>query len=135
MDDPVLTAIVSALAGGAVAELTAGSRAAFKALVRLVRRKAAEHPDAENALLRAQQEPSDERRLAELHAMLTTAVLNDRAFAAELHRLWHEVRAGQGAGDTSQTSNTISGSVSGPVVQARDIHGGVHLGVKGITHD
>jgi len=98
MDDPVLTAIVSALAGGAVAELTAGSRAAFKALVRLVRRKVAEHPDAENALLRAQQEPSDERRLAELHAMLATAVLNDRAFAAELHRLWNEVRAGQGCG-------------------------------------
>ena len=128
MEDPVLAAVATALATGAVAEVTAGGKAAFKALVRLVRRKAAEQPATGNALAAAQREPSDDHRRAELRAALTAAALNDQAFAAELHRLWDEVRAARAADDHSRASNTISGPVRGPAVQARDIHGGVHFG-------
>ncbi|WJK38456.1 hypothetical protein O7608_18305 [Solwaraspora sp. WMMA2056] len=131
MDDPILTAVATALATGAAAEVTAGGKAAFAALVRLVRRKAAEQPATGNALDAAQREPLDGQRIAELRAALTTATLNDQVFAAELHRLWAEVRAARTADDHSRASNTISGPVRGPAVQARDIHGGVHFGPGG----
>ncbi|GAB3156777.1 hypothetical protein GCM10027290_55370 [Micromonospora sonneratiae] len=128
MDDPVLAAIATALATSAVTELTAGGKAAFNALVRLVRRKAAEQPETGNALVAAQDDPSDKHRLAELNAALAAAAQNDRTFAIELHRLWNEIRAGRPQEDHSETRNTISGPVTGQVVQARDIHGGVSFG-------
>ncbi|MFY1650701.1 hypothetical protein ACN27J_07375 [Solwaraspora sp. WMMB762] len=131
MDDPVLTAVATALATGVVAEVTAGGKAAFTALVRLVRRKATEQPATGTALAAAQRAPSDDQRIAQLSAALTAAALNDRVFAAELHRLWGEVRAARTVDDHSRASNTISGPVCGPAVQARDIHGGVHFGSGG----
>nr|MDT0662107.1 hypothetical protein [Micromonospora sp. DSM 115978] len=128
MDDPVLAAVAAALATSAVTEVTAGGKAAFNALVRLVRRKATEQPATGKALAEAQREPSNEQRLADLHVALAAASRNDQAFAAELQRLWDEVRATRTTDDHSRASNTIFGPVHGPAVQARDIHGGIRFG-------
>ncbi|MEQ4301071.1 hypothetical protein ABNF97_06715 [Plantactinospora sp. B6F1] len=87
---------------------------------------AAEQPATAKALADAQRDPTDDGQLAELRAALAAAALNDKVFATELHRLWEEVRGA--VDDRNRASNTISGPVQGPVVQAPDIHGGVRFG-------
>ncbi|MFF4874939.1 hypothetical protein [Micromonospora sp. NPDC000668] len=63
-------------------------------------------------------------RLAEL---LDRESRRDGAFEAELRARWSQVEATIAEG-TGGVANSVSGDVYGPVVQARDIHGGIHLG-------
>ena len=58
--------------------------------------------------------------VGELAAALDAAVVDDPAFAEELRTQWHAVQSG--SGDVHQS---ITGNVSGRVIQARDIQGGI----------
>ena len=58
--------------------------------------------------------------VGELAAALDAAVADDPAFAEQLRTEWRAVQAG--SGDVHQS---ITGNVSGRVVQARDIQGGI----------
>ncbi|MCG5464099.1 hypothetical protein MED01_002262 [Micromonospora sp. MED01] len=125
MDDPILAAIAVALSTRAVEGMADAGKAAFASLVRLVRRKAADHSglrtliEAEPASL-----TSDDRDVA-LRRALVDAAAQDPLFDQELRRRWEIFQQATVRADT--VTNTVSGRVAGPVVQARDIFGGVNL--------
>lgn len=62
-----------------------------------------------------------------LAVLLDREAPRDPAFGAELQARWERTDAVVTAGPDGM-ANSISGDVSGPVVQARDIHGGVSFG-------
>ena len=127
MIDPLLAAVAAAVGTKTVEGLTEGGKAAFTALVRLVRRKSEEAPVTADALDHAQAEPGDEDRVRRLAEALEQIGKKDPAFLGELRRLWSEVEAGS-RGGTGGAVDTVSGSVGGHVVQAQEIHGGIIFG-------
>lgn len=125
MDDPILAAVAAALAGKAAEAVAAGGRAAWSALVRRIREKAADNPDATRALDAAEHGAGGDA-VAELARHLHGMAVADPTFGAEVRRLWAEASAL--AADHGSVVNTNSGTVHGVVVQAGEIHGGVHFG-------
>jgi hypothetical protein len=63
---------------------------------------------------------------------LAQAAAEDPAFEAELRGLWREIMPYLNASDGGVV-NTVSGTVEGNLVQARDVHGGIAFGVRGRT--
>lgn len=126
MTDELVVAVAVAVTKGAIDGLTEGGRAAFAALVRVVRRKLG---DSSASVLADDADParSDEARVAALRLALETELAQDPAFAAGVARLWAEVDAQRLAGEGNVT-NQISGSVAGNAVQARDVQGGISFG-------
>lgn len=49
-------------------------------------------------------------------------------FAVEVRRLWAEID-GQRVGNYGNVVNKISGTATGHVAQARDVHGGISFGL------
>lgn len=111
--DPILVAIAAALAGKAVGNL-----------YDLVRQKFAGRREAMAALEAAQGAAADSPQVQALSEELSRAESSDPQFSAELRALWREVSVEQHV-DRGGVVNQISGNVSGKVVQARDIEGGV----------
>lgn len=121
MADPVTVAIAAAVAGKLAEGISDAGRTALAALTRLVRRKMRGDPDGSAALEAAAARPDDAALVARLAAALDEECARDAAFRAELTILWTAARDGG-------VANTIKGSVHGPVVQARDVHGGITFG-------
>ncbi|NSC21050.1 hypothetical protein FM076_07425 [Streptomyces albus subsp. chlorinus] len=121
------TTAASAAAGGAA---SAAGQSAWESLLSLVRRVGGLRRDGEpgeggpTAV-----DPADERQVRVLTGWLAEQADRDEEFAALL-RGWAERHAPALRAERSEVNNTVSGSaqVSGPVIQARDIHGGIHLG-------
>ena len=59
---------------------------------------------------------------------LQTAGDYDPAFAEQLLAQWAALQSGTTVVDVGSVTNTVSGTVHGPVVQARDIQGNITLG-------
>jgi hypothetical protein len=110
MPEPVLVAIAAAIAGK-----SAGT------LYDLVKRKFRGKRDAETVLDAAEGAPVDSAEVAALSEELAAADRSDPEFSSELRSTWQEMAQAGGDGVVNQ----ISGTVSGKVVQARDIEGGV----------
>jgi hypothetical protein len=106
--------------------LAEGAKAAYSALTGLVRQKLVRTPGAPDALEAAQGDPS-EVRLRELRTALAAAMSEDPAFGAEVRRLWGQVES-QRVDGADAVVNTLSGRVTGNVVQARDVQGGISFG-------
>ena len=127
MVDPLLVSIAAALAGKTAAAAASGGAAALRALVDLVKKKFDRDPEAADALRAAQSEPDRHDRVETLSVALSRAAQDDPEFAQRMLTLWNratnELRADHGS-----VVNQISGTVSGHVVQARDITGGVSFG-------
>ncbi|SFQ43902.1 hypothetical protein SAMN05421810_107179 [Amycolatopsis arida] len=115
MPEPVLVSIAAALAGRAVGKL-----------YQLVREKFAGDPDATAALEAAEGAAADSSEVRELSTKLDRAATTDPEFAARLRAEWERVKVEQHAAEGGVT-NQVSGQVSGPVVQARDIQGGIRF--------
>jgi hypothetical protein len=107
--DPILVSIAAALAAKSVT-----------ALYDLVKSKFTGRKDAEAALDAADGAAPDSPEVTELATHLAAAETADPAFGAELRHAFHQVSAEQGG-----VVNQITGNVSGKVVQARDIKGGI----------
>jgi hypothetical protein len=111
--EPVLVSIAAALAAKAVTSV-----------YDLVRAKFAGRPAATEVLEAADGAEPGSPEVAALSAELGEAERDDLEFAERLRTLWHtesvEQRAARGG-----VNNQISGNVSGKVVQARDIEGGI----------
>jgi hypothetical protein len=123
-----MVAVAVALVIKAAEGLSEGDRAAFTALVRLVRRKRHANPASLSALESTQPQPDDEARIHRLAGALERAVGQDRALAEELTRLWNGLSDQQAVVVDGGVTNQVSGPVSGSVVQARDTHGGISFG-------
>lgn len=111
MTDPVFVSIAAALAGKSVTSL-----------YEVVRRKFGGRGEAAAALERVSGAAPDSSEVAELAAHLAAAETGDPTFGSELRHLWQEVGATHDG-----VVNQITGNVSGKVVQARDISGGVRF--------
>jgi hypothetical protein len=113
MPDPILVSIAAALAGkGATG------------LYDLVKKKLAGSPQATRALDDAECSPPDSPEVHALSEELARAESSDPQFAADLRAMWGHVLTQQRA-DNGGVVNGITGTVSGNVLQARDIEGGV----------
>jgi hypothetical protein len=109
MPEPVLVSIAAALAAKSVTSL-----------YDLVKRKFAGRMEAATALEAAEGTGPDSPEVTALATQLAATEADDPEFKVELRHMWQEVSA-EGGGVVNQ----ITGNVSGRVVQARDIEGGV----------
>jgi hypothetical protein len=107
--EPILVSIAAALAAKTVTSL-----------YDLVKRRFAGRKDAEAALEAAEDAAPDSLEVANLATHLAAAETEDPAFGVELRRTWQQISASHGG-----VINQITGNVSGKVVQARDIEGGI----------
>jgi hypothetical protein len=111
--EPIFVAIAASLAGKTIASL-----------YDLVRKKFAGKAEATAALEAAQGAEPDSAEVRALSDELANAARSDPGFALELRALWQKVSVEQHA-DRGAVTNQVTGNISGNVVQARDIHGGV----------
>lgn len=125
MDDPILAAIAVALSTRAVEGMADAGKAAFASLVRLVRRKAGDHSGLRTSIEAKPASLTSDDRAVALRRALVDAAAQDPLFDQELRRRWEIFQQTTLRADT--VTNTVSGRVTGPVVQARDIFGGVNL--------
>lgn len=110
MPEPMLIAIATTLATKA-----AGS------LFDLVKAKLSKRGSKDVAVLDAAVQAGPESpEVSQLAEVLDVAQHEDPGFAGQLRTEWRAVQAGSGS-----VSQSVSGMVSGNVVQARDIQGGV----------
>jgi hypothetical protein len=109
MPDPILVSIAAALAAKSVTSL-----------YELVRRKFTGRDEATEALEAAAGAAPDSPQVEALATHLAAAAAEDAEFGDRLHATWQQVSADRGG-----VVNQIHGTVSGKVVQARDIEGGV----------
>ncbi|MBL1069064.1 hypothetical protein [Streptomyces sp. 7-21] len=118
MDLEAAIALAGAAANSAAGEAGAS---AWRALVSLARRLTG-RAEAEPAA----PEPEDRDALV---AMIAARAREDDAFAAAL-REWAETHREELAPSQTTVHNTISGgaTVHGPVIQTKEIHGGLHFG-------
>jgi len=127
--DEIRMAVASALAAKVAEAAAGGVRSAWDALVRLVRDRFVYDGVASAALTTAQSRPTDQLAVRELGDALERVGVADPDFAAQVRVLWSELSA-----ELSATSggvlNVSTGTVSGHLIQARDLHieGGLHLG-------
>lgn len=126
--DEFTMALASALAGQAAEAVADGTKAAWNALVRLVRERFARDGTAAVALDAAQAQPEDQVAVYELSRALERVAAGDSRFAEQVQLLWplacKELSAGGGV------VNVTTGTVSGHLIQARDlrVEGGLRLG-------
>jgi hypothetical protein len=125
--EEILAAVALTLATKSSEALAEGGRAVFAALARLVKRRFQGDDAAQTALVEAEADPADDARLQSLRGELEQAAAEDPAFDRELRRLWQDLTPYLQAGSDGVVNN-LSGSVSGNVVQARDVQGGISFG-------
>ncbi|MGH3909081.1 MAG: hypothetical protein ACRDTE_33625 [Pseudonocardiaceae bacterium] len=113
MPEPVLVSIAAALAGKSASTL-----------YEVVRRKFARSPEATTVLEEALGSAPYSPQVQALSAELDRAERADPEFASDLRAVWGQVSVQQRA-DSDGVANQVSGTVSGNVIQARDIDGGV----------
>ncbi|MEU8633227.1 hypothetical protein AB0C38_13725 [Amycolatopsis sp. NPDC048633] len=113
MPEPILVSIAAALAAKGATSL-----------YDLVKRKFAKDPEATAALEAASAAPADDPQpITALAERLHQAEKDDQAFANALRTEWRtlsESRITQGG-----VHNQVSGTVTGKVVQAGDVHGNI----------
>ncbi|SCL34499.1 hypothetical protein GA0074692_3847 [Micromonospora pallida] len=124
--DPLTLTVATTLVAWTTTELAQGGRLAVSTLIDFLQDRFRREPEARDIIEGVLHEPSPEtaRRLAEL---LDREAQRDPAFGAELRARWERTDAAVTAGP-GRVANSVSGDVGGPVVQPRDIHGGISFG-------
>ncbi|WP_405115343.1 hypothetical protein OG559_12490 [Micromonospora sp. NBC_01405] len=124
--DPLMVTAATTLVAWTTTELAQGGRTAVSALIDFLRDRFRREPEAREVIEGMLHQPSQDTARA-LAQLLDREVRRDPAFGAEFQARWEQANAAVAAGPDS-VANSISGDVSGPVVQARDIHGGISFG-------
>lgn len=122
VDDPLMLAAATTLVAWATTELAQGARSAVSGLTEFLRHRFRHEQTVEVAL----RHPTADT-VQRLAAILEQETLRDPAFDAEFRARFAKVQAIVAANQGDMT-NTVSGDVSGSVVQARDVHGGISFG-------
>jgi hypothetical protein len=125
--DPTMTAVAVAVAGKLTETLTAGAKTALRNLANLIKQRFAGDDAAQHALTEAEKAPDDADRVTALAKQLERLAAEDPKFAEQLRGIWSQAST-QLHAQTGGVANEVSGGVSGHVVQARDIKGGVSFG-------
>ncbi|MCZ7437722.1 hypothetical protein O7598_15045 [Micromonospora sp. WMMC241] len=126
MDDPLMLAAATTLVGWTTTNLAEGARSAVNGLTEFLRRRfrgeASTRELVDAALDRSS--PDSVRRFA---VLLDQEMLRDPGFEAELRARFERVQVVVTA-HQGDVTNLVSGDVSGSVVQARDVRGGISFG-------
>ncbi|MBQ0906766.1 hypothetical protein [Micromonospora sp. U21] len=126
MDDPLMLAAATTLVAWTTTELAQGARSAVSGLTEFLRHRFRHEQTAEQTVEVALRHPTVDT-VQRLAALLEQETLRDPLFDADFRarfaKVWAIVAADQG-----DVTNTVSGDVSGSVVQARDVHGGISFG-------
>lgn len=119
------TAAATAASGAA----TEAGRAAWESLVGLARRLTGRAGPQPPESAQSAQSAGSAESAADLVARIAARARADREFAAALCQ-WADTHRAALTVDQSTVHNEISGTatVQGPVIQARDIHGGISFG-------
>ncbi|GAA2629243.1 hypothetical protein [Streptomyces axinellae] len=136
--DAALTLARTAAASAAGGAATAAGQSAWESLLSLARRatgRGAEgqrDPGGQGAGAAGELtpvDPGDADQVRVLTGRLADRARADEEFAAQL-RVWAEQHAPALRAEHSEVHNTVGGSaqVTGHVIQAGDIHGGINLG-------
>ena len=119
--------VVKAIASGAGESLAARGMEVAGRLTSALRARLRGDARARGALEIAIEDPGDAAARGDLEALLRERILRDAEFGAWLQALWSEVGPDIET-DASTSANIVRGTVHGDVVQARDVHGGIHIG-------
>lgn len=122
-------ASVAAVVAGKLAEgALQGGRTACAALIKLVRDRCQRDKQAGKAL-EAAHATGDEKSVAALALVLERLTAADADFAGHIRSLWPQVVMELSA-DEGGVVNSVTGSVGGNLLQARDlkVEGGLHFG-------
>lgn len=118
--------VVKAIASGAGDSLAAKGMEGVGRLIGALRARLRGDARARGALEIAIEGPADAAAQADLEVLLRERILRDAEFSAWLQGLWSEVGPDIKA-DASTSANIVRGTVHGDVIQARDVHGGIHI--------
>ncbi|MCL7456250.1 hypothetical protein M8I35_03515 [Micromonospora sp. MSM11] len=126
MDDPLMLTAATTLVAWATTNLAEGARSTVTDLTEFLRRRFRGEAAVQELVEVGRHPPAPDtaRRLATL---LEQEAERDPAFDAEFRARYAQVRAVV-ANHAGNVTNTVSGDVAGPVVQARDVHGGISFG-------
>jgi hypothetical protein len=129
MTDPLMLSVATTVADKAAEAAVEGGKTALAALIRLVRRTLSRNTTHSAALDAALSRPSDPGTAQALAQALEQAVSADPAFGARLREIWPKAQAELSASDGGIV-NTVSGTVGGHLIQARDlrVEGGLQIG-------
>jgi hypothetical protein len=130
--DPVMVTIATTLVAWATTTLADHAKVQVASLVSLLRDRFRGDPPAAAVVEAAIEGGGDEETTSRLAQLLETESSDDPGFGEHLRALWtsaaQEINALRG-----DNANVVVGDVSGSVVQARDIHGGVSFDLR--RHD
>lgn len=118
--------VAQAAASGAAGRLTAGGIEAVTRLISVLRARFRGDAAAREALETTLNQSGDARARSELEALLRERLQGDAELAAWLAALWAEIAPDIKADDSP--ANIVHGTVHGDVIQARNVHGGIHIG-------
>lgn len=122
MTESLAASVATALATGTTAALSDGVRMLLTKLVAVVRERFQRDASDQAIMAAAIREPQDSARVEHLIAALERHIQEDPAFGERVRSLWIEIaESARRAGVT----NVVSGEVHGPVLQARDVQGGI----------
>jgi hypothetical protein len=93
-------------------------------LYQLIKAKSADNPDASAVLDAAEGAAEDSAEVRELAATLEKKQATDLTFGTYLRQEWERATVEQHA-ECDGVTNQVSGQVSGNLVRARDIQGGI----------
>lgn len=119
--------VVTAIASGAGDSLGTKGVAAVGRLISALRAKFRSDPSSRGTLEIALEAPAEQAALESLAALVRDRVTRDTDFRLWLANLWDEVGPVLKL-DEGVSVNVIHGTVHGNVVQARDVHGTIHIG-------
>jgi hypothetical protein len=119
--------IVTAIASGAGGSIGTKGAEAIGRLISALRARFRGQPAERGVLEISLESPGDATAKDQLAIVLRDHIRRDAEFEERLASLWAEIKADLQAGDSNST-NVITGTVHGIVIQARDVHGGIHLG-------
>jgi hypothetical protein len=119
MDDEIMTAVASALAGKAADAVAGSVQGAWGKLIRVIRGRLAREGSAA-VLAQAQAGPPDEAKISQLFQVLERVAAADPGFAEEVRALWPQAQA-ELLAEAGGTLNISSGTVGGHLLQAQNI--------------
>lgn len=126
VEDPLMLAAATTLVAWATTELAQGARSAVFGLTEYLRHRFHHEQTAQQTVEVALRHPTTDT-VQRLGALLEQETLGDPAFGAEFLERFRKVQAIVAA-NQGDVTNTVSGDISGSVVQARDVHGDISLG-------
>jgi hypothetical protein len=119
--------VVTAIASGVGGSIGTKGAEAIGRLISALRARFRGQPTERGVLEITLESPRDATARDQLATLLRDHIHRDAEFKEWLASLWVEVQADLQAG-ISNSTNIITGTVHGSTIQARDVHGGIHLG-------